>query len=272
LFNSTPILLRRGPGDHRHVLAAGAAQMHLLAGLAHEVVRRLAYQERDPARIRQGPPAHQVERLCEALIATGDTADAEEILAEIARGESFETLCLQYLSAATRMLGDWWLEDRASFAQVTTATGKIFEILRKADAPATAAARPTDVTVVFASVPGEQHTLGVRMAADLFRGDGWEIALKLGYTQDELIAEIRKLKRCIVGLSIGGRHSLEALGDVVTALHTHCPEAVIVVSGQDIEELRPHLAAMGLDGIAGELQEAKTTISALWDREMTRPK
>ena len=230
MFNSTPILLRRGPGDHRHVLAAGAAQMHLLAGLAHEVVRRLAYQERDAARIRQGPPTHQVERLCEALIATGDTADAEEILAEIARG----------------------------------ATGKIFEILRKADTPATAAARPTDVTVVFASVPGEQHTLGVRMAADLFRGDGWEIALKLGYTQDELIAEIRKLKRCIVGLSIGGRHSLDALGDVVTALHTHCPEAVIVVSGQDIEELRPHLAAMGLDGIAGELQEAKTTISALW--------
>lgn len=272
MFNYTPILLHRGPGDSRHVLATGAAQMHLLAGLAHEVVRRLAYKERDTTALRQGPPAHQVERLCEALISTGDTAEAEQILAEIARGESFETLCLQHLSAATRMLGDWWLEDRASFAQVTGATGKIFEILRKAEAPVATSARPTDVTVVFASVPGEQHTLGVRMAADLFRGDGWDIVLKLGYTQEELVADIRKLHRCIVGLSIGGRHSLDALGDTVTALHTHCPEAVIVVSGQDIEELRPHLAAMGLDGIAGELQEAKTTISALWDREMTRPK
>lgn len=246
--------------------------MHLLVGLAHEVVRRLAYKERDPGALRQGPPAHQVERLCEALISTGDTAEAERVLAEIARGESFETLCLRYLSAATHMLGDWWLEDRASFAQVTGATGKIFEILRKAETPVAPTPRPKEMTVVFASVPGEQHTLGVRMAADLFRGDGWEIALKLGYTQDELIADIRKLRRCIVGLSIGGRHSLDALADVVTALHTHCPEAVIVVSGQDIEELRPQLAAMGLDGIASELHEAKATISALWDREMTRPK
>jgi methanogenic corrinoid protein MtbC1 len=64
---------------------------------------------------------------------------------------------------------------------------------------------PQDLTVIFASVPGDQHTLGIRMAADLFRNDGWEIVLKIGLSQDELIADIRKRPRCIVGLSIGGQ-------------------------------------------------------------------
>ena len=69
----------------------------------------------------------------------------------------------------------------------------------------------------------------------------------------ELVAEIKKLPRCIVGLSIGGRHSLERLSGLVEALHRHCPQAAIVVSGQDIDELRPRLSAMGLDGVAVSL-------------------
>jgi methanogenic corrinoid protein MtbC1 len=177
---------------------------------------------------------------------------------------------LKYLAAAARMLGDWWTEDRVSFTDVTAATGRIFELLRKITITAHPGSNRQDLTVVFASVPGEHHTLGIRMAADLFRDDGWEIALKIGLSEAELVAEIKKLPRCIVGLSIGGRHSLERLSGLVEALHRHCPQAAIVVSGQDIDELRPRLSAMGLDGVAAEINEAKEHISALWDREMAR--
>lgn len=244
--------------------------MVLLAGLIHEAARRIACKERVPTSLLHTPSAEEVEKLCIALMSNGEGESAEDILGKLAENTTKEVIYLHYLAAAARRLGDWWTEDRASFAEVTVATGWILELLRKMTIVTHPASFPWEPPVIFASVPGEQHTLGIRMAADLFRSDGWEIALKIGLSQEELVAEIKMLQRCIVGLSIGGRHSLDKLSGLVEALHAHCPRAVIVVSGQDIEDIRQDLSAMGLDGIASGLTEAKEHISALWDREMAR--
>jgi methanogenic corrinoid protein MtbC1 len=275
LYTAAPLLIYAGSGnddsvpcDAAHI--NGKPPLHLLAGLAHEVVRRIAYREKDTDALPHAPSAEEVEELCMALLSNDGAASAEEIISSLAKDTTTEVIYLKYLAAAARMLGDWWTEDRVSFTDVTAATGRIFELLRKITITAHPGSNRQDLTVVFASVPGEHHTLGIRMAADLFRDDGWEIALKIGLSEAELVAEIKKLPRCIVGLSIGGRHSLDRLSGLVEALHRHCPQAVIVVSGQDVDELRPRLSAMGLDGVAAEINEAKEHISALWDREMAR--
>ena len=246
----------------------GKPSFHLLVGLADEAVRRISRRATGLDDPEQAPCADEVERLCTALMSGGDATPAEDIMNTLAKTTSREVIYLQYLAAAARMLGDWWTEDRVSFTEVTAATGRIFELLRQMSVPPCPDPDPCDVTVVFASVPGEQHTLGIRMAADLFRGDGWEIALRVGLSQDELIAEIGRQPRCIVGLSVGGRHSLDGLTALVEALHRHCPHAAIVVSGQDIEDIRPHLSSLGIDAVADGIDEARERISALWDREM----
>lgn len=275
MYTAAPLLIYAGSGNDDSVPCDaarinGKPPLHLLAGLAHEVVRRIAYRERDADALPHAPSAEEVEELCMALLSKDGAASAEEIISSLAKDTTTEVIYLKYLAAAARMLGDWWTEDRVSFTDVTAATGRIFELLRKITITAHPGSNRQDLTVVFASVPGEHHTLGIRMAADLFRDDGWEIALKIGLSEAELVAEIKKLPRCIVGLSIGGRHSLDRLSGLVEALHRHCPQAAIVVSGQDIDELRPRLSAMGLDGVAAEINEAKEHISALWDREMAR--
>lgn len=248
----------------------GTPSIHLLVGLADEAVRRISRQQANVDALAQGPSHEDVEQLCVALTATDDHDAAAKIMNALAKTESREVIYLQYLAAASRMLGDWWMEDRVSFAEVTAATGRIFDLLRAMSVPPRPEADPRDVTVFFASVPGEKHTLGIRMAADLFRGDGWEIALRVGLSEDELVAEIGRQPRCIVGLSVGGRHSIDGLTSLVEALHKHCPGAVIVVSGQDIEEIRPCLEALAVDGVADGMDEAREQISALWDREMER--
>lgn len=275
LYTAAPLLIHPGTGKDDPVPydAApinGQPPLHLLTGLAHEVVRRIAYRERDAGIRPHAPCAEEVEELCMALLSNDGATSAEAIISALAKDTTREVIYLKYLAAAARMLGDWWTEDRVSFPEVTAATGRIFELLRKITIAADPSPSTQDLTVVFASVPGEHHTLGIRMAADLFRDDGWEIALKIGLSEEELVAEIKTLPRCIVGLSIGGRHSLDRLSGLVEALHKQCPQTAIVVSGQDIEDLRPRLAAMGLDGVAGEINEAKEHISALWDREMAR--
>ncbi len=283
LYTAAHLLIHPGAGNddsvpHDTAHISGQLPSHLVAALAYEAVRRIAYRERDAdalpnapsAEDVHAPSAEDVEDLCMALLSNEGSASVEEMIGTLAKDTTTEVIYLKYLAAAARMLGDWWTEDRVSFIDVTTATGRIFELLRNITIAAHPISVKQDLTVVFASVPGEQHTLGIRMAADLFRDDGWEIALKIGLSEAELVGEIKKLPRCIVGLSIGGRYCIDRLAGLVEALHTHCPQAAIVVSGQDVEDLRPRLSAMGLDVVASEINEAKEQISALWDREMAR--
>ncbi len=250
----------------------------LVTGLAQEALRRMSARANARANSHTDPwrnaPAHpsveDLETLCHALV-SGEDYEAVDMVFDIrANGVSFEDIYLCHLAPAARMLGDWWLEDRATFVEVTIGTGRLFSLLRELKPAFAPLPARQEVSVVFASVPGEDHTLGVRMAADLFREDGWDVALKIGLSHDDLVAEIEAAPRSIVGLSIGGRHSLDALSRLVLALHLHCPNAMLVVAGHDIDEIRPHLALLGLDGIARDLVEARAQISALWDREIQR--
>ena len=72
------------------------------------------------------------------------------------------------------------------------------------------------------------------------------------------------------GRKTHARHSLDGRTALVEALHRDCPHAATVVCGQDIEDIRPHLSAVGVDAVADRIDEARECISALWDREMAR--
>ncbi len=238
----------------------------LVANLAREVIRRVASkdQEFDPA--KQAPDQEYLETLCNALIAANDK-EAEEMIGGLrAEGAKAEAIYLKHLSASARLLGEWWEEDRVNFTQVTLGTGRMFAIMRSMRHLFEPDVFTQDRTALFASVPGEDHTMGVRMAADLFRKEGWEIGLKIGLDHDSLVAEIEKSPHGIVGLSISGQHSIDALSRLVVALNICCPHVRILVSGQNIKEVRPILSLMGLDGIAGTIEEAKEQMSALWDK------
>ncbi len=242
----------------------------LVAELAQEVIRRLASHDRKLSNLPHAPSEAELEELCRALISPDDEAAAQIITGVQADHVPITAIYMKYLAAAARMLGDWWLEDRASFAEVTIGTGRLFAIMRGMRHLFEAPAVSSQISVVFASVPGEQHTLGVRMAADLFRDDGWDITLRTGLDHDQLVADLEDFPSSIIGLSVGGQHSIEPLSRLVTALRICCPHAPILVCGQDIAGLRPLLALMGLDGIASDLAEAKEQVAELWDLEMAR--
>lgn len=241
-----------------------------MAGFAHDVIRRIAEMEVENDVRPYEPSVEELSELCEVLVDDSDTSQARDLIARLDSRASAETISVIYLAAAARMLGEWWLSDRASFVEVTVGVGRIFEILRELRTIPKPVFEKRDVTVIFAAVPGEQHTLGVRMATDLFRGDGWEVTLKVGLTQKELVDDIAQRQRCIVGLSISGAHSLPALTSLLGDLQKFCPHAATLVCGQSIAEIKPQLSSLGVAAIAGTLEEAKESMSALWDREMSR--
>lgn len=243
---------------------------HLVASLAQEVIRRLASRDGQLTHVPHAPTQEELERLCRALISDDENEAAEIIVGVRADGVPPEMVYLKYLAASARMLGEWWIEDRANFVEVTVGTGRLFGIMRGMHHLFEPTQLGPEKTAVFASVPGEDHTLGVRMAADLFRKDGWDIVLKVGLDHDDLVAEIESVPFCVAGLSIGGQHSIDALSRLVVALRICCPQTPLLLSGQNIGELRPLLSLMGPDAIARDIDEAREKMTALWERQYAR--
>lgn len=244
----------------------------VVINLAREVIRRVGSRDSALVRAAAAPSQNEIAALCDALLSDDEAHAAQFILKLRSDGTKAEAIHLTYLAAAARMLGHMWDANKIDFVGVTLGTGRLFAIMRGMRHLFEPAFPVHNKTAIFASVPGEDHTLGVRMATDLFRKEGWEIALKVGLDHDTLVAQIEQEPTGIVGLSIGGEHSMEPLSKLVVALHICCPQALILVCGQDVEQNKPVLKLMGLDGIAATYEEAKHEMSALWDRKMARPR
>ncbi len=238
--------------------------------LAREVIRRVALKGQKIEYPTLVTSDADLEKLCNELLSDDPKAAVDMIATLRAEGVSTEQIYLKYLAGAARMLGDWWEQDKASLTQVTVASSRMLAIMRGMRHLFEPAVNTQTKSAIFASVPGEDHTMGVKMAADLFRKEGWDISLKLGLTHDALVAEIEQEPKGIVGLSMSGRHSIEKLSKLVIALHICCPQAYLLVSGQDVEKMRPTLALMGFDGIAGSVEEAREQMAALWERKTLR--
>lgn len=235
--------------------------------LAREVLVRLSVHFDDADHIT---PA-QVEELALALISNDPAAAAALVTKERATGKSLKTLYLSYLGAAAKKLGVWWEMDKVDFTQVVTGTGRIYAIMRGLKAAFDE--EPLMVTAksaFFASVPGETHVIGIKMAADLIRRDGWEIDLEVGQEHDALLNQILTSNQRIVGLSGSGVHTLPALAKLVVAIRLAAPKVLIMVSGPIVDEAPDEVRLMGVDGMASDYDSALLVIEDLWTTQIAR--
>ncbi|PZX49711.1 cobalamin B12-binding domain-containing protein [Cereibacter changlensis] len=236
--------------------------------LAREVVTRLAGRARElEARDLAAPSRAEIDALCAALTSTDPEAGARFIAGIRREGAALDVIYLAYLASAARRLGEWWDEDRVPSALVTIASSRIYAIMRglrhvldpPLDPPPGGAVR----AAVFAAVPGETHTLGVTMAADLFRREGWEVELLVGLGHDELIARFAASPAPVLGLSASGARSLVALAKLLLAIRIACPRARVMVCGQIVADAADLVAHLHPEAMANDVPSALAGMQAL---------
>lgn len=235
-----------------------------VSDIVREVLHRVAAERRTNLDPVNQPSRRKVEALCYALISDAPGEAAAFIREVREAGAALDAIYLNYLSEAAVILGEWWDEDHVTFHEVTIASSRIYAILREYSylfVPR----QPVEVkSAIFATVPGEIHTLGVHMAADLFGEEGWNINVKTGRSHDELMAEIVDSPIRILGVSAGGAHSAAPLARLVMALRVSRPDLRIFLSGQ-ITQVAPDLVGMmGLDGATADVDEARVMLGQLW--------
>lgn len=229
--------------------------------LLREVIQRLS--ERDEDILVETPCDDQIKSLCHALLSDDHLAGAAFIADVRSAGASMDAVYLKYLAQAARKLGDWWDDDVVSFADVSLGTSRMYAIMRAMRHQIPFRSGSASKAAIFASVPGETHTLGVRMATDLFRKDGWDIDLRIGEDHDSLVSHIAQSNVPIVGISAGGQHSLQALSRLIVALRIKTPATALFVSGHITEEAADAIELIGVDAIAGDIKTARALMCEL---------
>lgn len=243
------------PGVSRASITTESVLECAARGMAEDVIARLL-RNHD----LRGPPSSaftpgQVEALCEAVLSP-EAGAAQDLVEEARdRGVLADALYLDYIAEAARRLGEMWVEDRISFVDVTLGLGRLHEVLR-AMGPAMFEAGPDvdpGLSALLAPVPGESHLLGIVMAADFLRRNGWYVDIEVAPTLDALVASASCGRYAMVGISAGSRHMMEPMAKAVAALRKATPDSIIVIGGH-ITDLEPDIASIvGADIVSTDI-------------------
>ena len=223
--------------------------------VAREVVRRLAFRMPKHGTGTTTPPAQDIARFVETLLAGPDTG-AETFIAGLRRGgTSVREIYMSFIAAAARELGRRWDRDEISFAAVTTASGRLYRIIRglRHVLDRTADLGPQDGRIVLALLPGDTHTLGSEMAADLLRRAGWTVDLSVGEDHDTVVARAEAARAAAIVLVANADRELAQLTRLVIGLRIVVPMTPVVLAGKILD--MPDVARLcGVDDVVGSLE------------------
>lgn len=230
--------------------------------LAREAVRRLAFKMPRAVKKEDLPSRTEIDLLCAALLSKQDDEADKFILAARREGVQVDVIYLGYVAGAARRLGEMWDEDAVSFIDVTLACGKLYRIiraLRHVIAPGILAERD-DRPALFALVPGEAHTLGIEIATDIFRREGWDVDMMVGLDHDMLVDQSDRRNYRAIVLVANSDDRLEALTRLVLAIRISHPLAELVVAGNILDY---HPGIINLVGADATIKDIETAVSTL---------
>ena len=173
-----------------------------------------------------------IEAFRDALLELDPEAALRFVETRRAAGVTRHDIYLVYIATMARQLGEDWDANRLSLSEVSIATGHLYALMRSMRAEGAAPSAPYDSRkcAMFAAVPGEDHSIGITLAAGLFRDAGWEVDLQLGSDHPGLIARAEATQPGVVGLSLSAPARLPALARLVVALRLTLPHTILGVA------------------------------------------
>lgn len=174
--------------------------------LATDILRHLAQAKSHEVKFETPKiSADSIAAFCETLIQPDPDVALRFIEERRVEGVTRQGVYLGYINAAARRLGEGWDTDQWSSLQVTYGTGHLYALMRamRAEGPAARKSFDRRRCALFATVPGEDHGIGITVAADMFREVGWEIDLQIDTDHDILTRIIHQGARS--ARSAGGR-------------------------------------------------------------------
>ena len=148
---------------------------------------------------------------------------------------------------------------------VKLGTSRIYGLMRALESEEEPLKQQETPSAVFMTVPDETHTLGIQIATDLFRRQGWSIELLLDKSHEQLVDAAEAMQPAVIGISAAGDHSFAALARLIVALRIHCPDTLIAVGGAIVREASEMLDDLSPDAKFQDVTTAYNVMSDLWE-------
>jgi methanogenic corrinoid protein MtbC1 len=200
-----------------------------------------------------------LDHMMRAVLSRG-AFSAQSLLFEL-RGYrlQIDTVIDLYVPKVARLLGDGWVEDRISFAEVTIAVMRLQSLL----AEASAADRVDTVQGVgryhtLVLVPqGEQHFLGASVLACQIRRMGHEVDMSFDEEMGSLSARLMQDAPDMILITCSRRETLESVANTVHTIRQAVPRSTLLAVGGAIKMKNDDVMEMtGTDIVTSDAEEA----------------
>jgi methanogenic corrinoid protein MtbC1 len=215
------------------------------------------------------PHRDAVLRYLEAILEGRRDGAIDVIEQLVAAGVSVADICAGVLQPALAEIGRLWHLGEIAIADEhfgTSVTETIMSLLRRHYPKTERRGR----RLLAASIGGELHAIGVRMVADFFEMDGWDVCLLGANTPEEaLVDAVRTHQPDLLALSVISSLNVRAVGETIDRLKAdpECSGVPILVGGPPFR-LAPELwREIGADACAGSATESV----AVGNELVTRP-
>ncbi|NDW03580.1 cobalamin B12-binding domain-containing protein [Jiella pacifica] len=160
----------------------------------------------------------EADRFLGLVLSDSPEAQWRHLLDLQAAGMDLETLLMEIMAPAVRELGEMWLNDRMSFVEVTTKSARLQHMIRSLGRPDSFRMTDGRASVLLATAPGEQHTFGLFVLAELFLAAGWSVSLEAN-TRLDMLCELAETRRYdAIGMSVGSERFLPPVREQVATL------------------------------------------------------
>lgn len=211
------------------------------------------------------PTAAVLERYLAALLAGGEAAAFDVLVAALDGGTPIRSVYIDVVEAAQREVGERWARAEMSIAEEHLATAVVQANLARLAPRLRSAGPPPDPRhrIVVVSAPGELHSVGARMVADAFDAAGWLVDCLPPPTPDGVIVgHVRTVAPAVVAISTALATHLPGAARVAAEVRA-LPAAPLVALGGWAFRSDPDLPArLGADITAADAFDAVTAVTA----------
>jgi methylmalonyl-CoA mutase cobalamin-binding subunit len=243
--------------------------------IASEVLPRLLAAHREPGDMpaHEAPDSAMVTAFLALVIA--DDMDQARAVADrvVVQCGGREALLDELLTPAAQMLGEMWEQDVCDFMTVTLGVYRLDQIMKETATAGFMGALGCfhEYRILLLPVPGEQHSFGLSMVADVFREGGWCVRSGPAASRAQLLGLVREEWFDVVGLSISSDRHLRGLPGSIRALRqASCnPDVRVMLGGQAVMDDPERTRFLGADATARNAQQALSQANTYMETTVT---
>jgi len=235
----------------------------LAKAIQHEIIPRLMLAHRTPQECELPPDyaavkvmAQDVAEFAKHILAHSEAQALACIESMRLKGAPIESIYLDLLAPAARLLGEMWEEDQCDFTDVTLGLGRLQKMLHEVNADFEKYKNPVSngLHILLAPTPGEQHTFGLAMVAEFFQRAGWAVTGGPYDLFDDPVNLVKRHKYDVVGFSLATVAQLDRLAQCISAVRkASCFPGLCIMVGGPVFSCNPEYAQrVGADLVAND--------------------